>query len=144
MNTSELTIRVFDASDEAAVIDLWVRCGLTAPTNDPAKDIARTRAVQQELFLVGEVNRVVAAALMGGYDGHRGWVYYVAVDPDQQRKGYGGQLMAALEARLSAMGCPKLNLQIREGNDQVAAFYRALGFGNEPRISMGKRLIPDE
>src|SRR5690606_7055840 len=110
MNTPELFIRTYDPADADAVVQLWTDCGLTRPWNDPYRDIARKLTVQPELFLVGTVDKVVVAAVMGGYDGHRGWVNYLAVAPTHRRRGYAGALMHRVEQQLLAMGCPKINL----------------------------------
>jgi ribosomal protein S18 acetylase RimI-like enzyme/AcrR family transcriptional regulator len=136
-------IRPFRASDTDAVVALWQVCGLTRPWNDPRKDIARKLTVQPELFLVAERGGTLVGTAMAGYDGHRGWVNYLAVDPAAQRRGLGHTLMAQVEQRLEALGCPKVNLQIREGNEPVMAFYRALGYARDGAVSFGKRLIPD-
>ncbi len=138
-----MNIRPFQPADQATVIALWQACGLTRPWNDPVKDIARKRTVQPELFLVGEQAGVVVASVMAGFDGHRGSVNYLAVLPAMQRRGLGQQMMAAVQARLLAMGCPKINLHIRGGNAQVAGFYAALGYTQDDVISLGQRLIPD-
>ncbi|MGQ7957408.1 GNAT family acetyltransferase [Pseudomonas sp. SP16.1] len=137
-------IRPFQPADEAAVIDLWQRCELTRPWNDPQQDIRRKLGVQPELFLVGEVDGQLVASAMAGFDGHRGWVNYLAVCPTQRRRGLGRQLMTAVEQRLEALGCPKLNLQVRDGNQAVLAFYERLGYRIEPLVSLGKRLIADD
>jgi len=139
-----LKIRPFADADEAAVIDLWQRSDLTVPWNDPARDIERKRHVQPELFLVGTLDEVVVATAMGGYDGHRGWVNYLAVDPDQRFLGYGQQIMNELEKRLLLSDCPKLNLQVRSSNETAIAFYESIGYKLDDVVSMGKRLIPDE
>lgn len=141
---SMLTIRPYQPTDEAAVIELWERCGLTRPWNDPRKDIARKQQVQGDWFLVGVIGDRLVASLMAGYDGHRGWINYLAVDPDVQQQGYGRELMAAAEQLLKAAGCPKINLQIRTDNAAAIAFYERLGFREDHVISYGKRLIPDE
>ncbi|SDZ51222.1 GNAT family acetyltransferase [Herbiconiux ginsengi] len=137
-----LRIRPFRASDTEAVVALWDACGLTRPWNDPRKDIARKLTTQPELFLVAESGTLVGTA-MAGYDGHRGWVNYLAVDPDMQGRGLGRALMAEVEQRLEALGCPKVNLQVREGNEPVMEFYRAIGYTRDAAVSFGKRLIPD-
>jgi len=138
-----MLIRSYRPGDEADIIALWHACGLTRPWNDPKKDIARKRTEQPELFLVGEAGgRAVASAMMG-FDGHRGWVYYLAVDPAQQRQGWGRALMARAEQLLIARGCPKLNLLVRRGNDSVLGFYDSLGYAQDEAVSLGKRLIPD-
>lgn len=137
-------IRPFQPADEAAVVALWQRCELTRPWNDPHQDIQRKLGVQPELFLVGERDGRLVASVMAGFDGHRGWVNYLAVCPAQRRRGLGRQLMAAVEQRLEALGCPKLNLQVREGNQAVLTFYERLGYRVEPLLSLGKRLIADD
>ncbi|KAA1189985.1 GNAT family acetyltransferase [Pseudohalioglobus sediminis] len=136
-------IRQFQAPDEPAVIELWRECGLLVPHNDPHRDIARKLNNGGELFLVGEQDEVVMASAMGGYDGHRGWVNYLAVGSAYRKRGYAAMLMRQLEALLLEQGCPKLNLQIRAGNREVIEFYASLGYAEDPVISMGKRLIAD-
>lgn len=136
-------IRPYEESDEDAVIALWRECGLVVPHNDPRRDIDRKLQVGRELFLVGEEGGLVVASVMGGYDGHRGWVNYLAVSRGHRRKSYGTQLMRALEKRLLERGCPKLNLQIRRTNESVINFYNSIGYGEDAVVSMGKRLIPD-
>ncbi|MDA0226339.1 MAG: GNAT family acetyltransferase [Proteobacteria bacterium] len=138
-----MLIRPFLDSDTDAVIALWQRCGLTRAWNDPAKDIARKKTVQPELFLLGLVDGTVIASAMAGYDGHRAWVNYLAVDPDAQQKGYGRALMAAVELQLRALGAPKINLQIRRDNAAAIAFYARIGFTEDAVVSLGKRLQKD-
>lgn len=137
-------IRPFVEADRHAVLDLWQRCGLTVPWNDPNKDINRKLKVGADLFLVGEVDGQPVAAVMGGYEGHRGWANYLAVDPDHQGQGLARRMMMDLEERLRALGCPKINLQVRETNDSVLAFYEALGYRVDASVSLGKRLESDE
>ena len=139
-----MNIRPFEPRDEAAVTALWQACGLIRPWNDPAKDIARKRTVQGELFLVAEMSDAVIGCAMFGYDGHRGWVNYLAVAPSHRRRGLARQLMAEGEARLTALGCPKLSLQVRAGNAQAVAFYEHLGYATDEVVSLGKRLIADQ
>jgi len=136
-------IRPFQADDEAAVIALWQRCKLTRPWNDPRKDIARKVGVQRELFLVGVEAGAIVAAVMAGYDGHRGSVNYLAVDPQHRRRGFGRALMQQIEALLTERGCPKVNLMVRAANADVMAFYRRLGYAPDEVVALGKRLIPD-
>ena len=141
-------IRPFDVADTERLIDLWRVCGLVRPWNDPRKDIERKLKVQPDLFLVatettGSTSGHVVGSAMAGYDGHRGWVYYLAIDPAYQGRGYGRALMDAVEVRLRSLGCPKLNLMIRSGNEAVIMFYEALGYTQEDCLSFGKRLIPD-
>lgn len=138
-----MNIRPFAESDTEHVIALWQACDLVRPWNDPHKDIQRKLEVGRELFLVGEVDGRVVASAMGGYEGHRGWVNYLAVHPAYRRHGYGRALMLALEEKLLALGCPKLNLQVRESNTAVIQFYEAMGYSNDQVVSFGKRLIPD-
>lgn len=143
MNPVEFSIRTFQPIDADAVVQLWTACGLTRPWNDPYRDIARKLTVQPEMFLVGTVDDTIVAAVMGGYEGHRGWVNYLAVAPDYQRRGYAAALMHEIEQRLLALGCPKINLLVRGGNTAVVAFYEKLAFKQDDVISLGKRLIPD-
>lgn len=143
MSHQALAIRPFHPSDESALIGLWQACGLTRPWNDPRKDIARKLTVQSDLFLVGVLDGAVVATLMGGYDGHRGWINYLAVSPSHRRRHFATMLMRAVERKLLEMGCPKINLLIRSDNIAVKRFYDSLGFQEDAVISMGKRLIPD-
>lgn len=137
-------IRPFQLADEAAVIDLWQRCELTRPWNDPHKDIQRKLQVQPELFLVGERNGRLVASAMAGYEGHRGWVNYLAVCPEHRQQGLARQMMVHIEQRLLALGCPKLSLQVRESNTQALAFYERMGYRVDAAVSLGKRLIADD
>lgn len=142
-----VAFRAFEPADEAAAVALWRDCGLVRPWNDPHKDIARKLLVQPELFLVatvasGSEEQLVGTA-MAGYDGHRGSVYYLAVAPSHQRSALGRRLMAEVEGRLLAMGCPKINVLVRTGNAQVLGFYDKLGYERHEAFSLGKRLIPD-
>ena len=139
-----MTIRPFRIEDEAHVIALWTKCDLTRPWNDPRKDIQRKLQVQPELFLIGEENGHIIASVMAGYEGHRGWLNYLAVDPNHQRRGHARMLLAETERLLLEHGCPKINLQIRTTNAAAAAFYHALGYELDEVISMGKRLVSDE
>ena len=136
-------IRPFATSDTENVIALWMACNLTRPWNNPALDIQRKCAVADELFLVADFNGEIIGSVMGGYEGHRGWINYLAVHPGHQKQGLGRLLMHDVENRLLKLGCPKINLQVREGNDDVIAFYEAIGFSDDKCRSFGKRLIPD-
>jgi ribosomal protein S18 acetylase RimI-like enzyme len=142
MNPAEpqLVVRPYEPADEAAVVDLWRRCGLVVPWNDPHRDIAMKLQVNPELFLVGTVGGRVVATVMAGYDGHRGWIYSLGVEPELQRHGFGRRVMDEAEGRLRERGCHKINLQVRSSNAGVIAFYERLGFQVEDRVSMGKRL----
>lgn len=139
-----MLIRPFHDDDTDAVVALWRAAGLTRPWNDPHRDIARKKTVQPELFLVGEVEGRVIASAMAGYDGHRGWVNYLAVDPAHRGRGHARALMAEVERLLTALGCPKLNLQVRGDNRAALAFYQKLGFAVDDAVSLGKRLERDD
>jgi ribosomal protein S18 acetylase RimI-like enzyme len=136
-------IRNFHAADEGAVVALWEQCRLTRPWNDPHKDIARKLAVQPELFLVGVIDATLMASVMAGYEGHRGWMNYLAVAPRFRGRGYGRALVEHVERLLLERGCPKINLQVRSSNPAAVAFYRRLGYAQDESISLGKRLIVD-
>jgi len=136
-------IRAFQPTDTEDVVKLWEHCGLTRPQNDPRKDIERKLRVQPDLFLVAETDETIVGSAMAGYDGHRGWIYYFGVAASAQRTGVGRALMAEVERRVAALGCPKINLQVRTGNDSAIAFYRAIGFTQDDVSSMGKRLVQD-
>lgn len=138
-----MNIRPFEEADEPSVVALWRACELTRPWNDPHKDIARKLRVQRELFLVGMVDGVLMATIMAGYEGHRGWVNYLAVEPSVSRRGYGAQMMRRVEQLLREAGCPKINLQVRATNAGVIEFYQRLGYQADATVSLGKRLIPD-
>jgi len=145
-------VRPFADEDEDAVVALWHAAGLTRPWNDPHRDVERKKRVQRELFLVvedpssasGQGAGELVGTAMAGYDGHRGWVYYLAVAPGRQGEGLGRLLMAQVEARLLALGCPKVNVQIRSGNEPVTRFYDRLGYTPDGATGLGKRLIPDQ
>jgi len=138
-----MDIAEFRDNDRAGIIALWTRCELVVPQNDPNKDIDRKMKVNPELFLVGKLEGKIVASVMGGYEGHRGWINYLAVDPDYRRKGYGRMIMLELESRFNVKGCPKINLQVRENNSLVLRFYESIGFSNDHVISLGKRLEVD-
>ncbi len=136
-----MEIRIYQDADEAAVIALWNDVlPPNAPHNDPATSIRMKLAVGRDLFFVATVAGAVVGTVMGGYDGHRGWVYSVAVHPRHQRQGIGAALLRRLEGALRERGCLKVNLQVRATNAGVIAFYEKLGFAVEEIISMGKRL----
>jgi len=139
-----MKIRPYDISDENAVIRLWIECGLVAPQNNPIRDIQRKLKVDPHWFLVGSQDGVIIASCMVGYEGHRGWINYLAVSPSKQRRGYAKQIMAEAERLLRAADCPKINLQVRNTNSQVIAFYESIGFKNDEVTSLGKRLEVDD
>ncbi len=138
-----MKIRPFQMTDKEAVIQLWIQCGLVVPQNNPAQDIERKMKVNPEWFLVGEMDGQMIATCMAGYEGHRGWINYLAVKPDLQKHGLGRQIMAYAERILAEAGCSKINLQIRSGNLPVVSFYKSIGYEQDPVVSMGKRLITD-
>jgi ribosomal protein S18 acetylase RimI-like enzyme len=141
MRAGNVSVRAFRPSDEPAVDALWRTVFPDSPPwNDPNADIRRKLAVQPDLFLVAELDGRVVGTTMAGYDGHRGWVHLVAVSSEARRRGIGRALMEEAERRLAALGCPKLNLQVRGSNRGVVAFYERLGYGVEDRVSLGKRL----
>ena len=136
-----MDIRPYDDADEAAVIALWNEVlPDAAPHNDPATAIRNKLAVERDLFFVAAEGGAVVGTVLGGYDGHRGWVYSLAVGPQCRRRGVGSALVRRLEQALAARGCLKVNLQVRSSNARVVAFYEKLGYAVEPRVSMGKRL----
>lgn len=140
-----MKIRPYQTGDQASVIALWESCGLIRPWNDPYRDIERKLSVQPELFLVGvDAGERIIASAMAGFDGHRGWVNYLAVAPGKRRLSLGRQLMNEAERLLKERGCPKLNLQVRSGNLEVLEFYRKLGYVQDEVVSLGKRLIHDQ
>ncbi len=139
----EMRIRPFRLEDEDAVVALWTRCGLVRPVNDPHKDIQRKLQVRPDLYLVGELDGHLVASVLAGYEGHRGWLNYVAVDPEHQRKGLARQIVTEAKNRLREAGCPKINLQIRSSTPGVIEFYRRIGYSVDDVVSMGKRLEGD-
>lgn len=136
-------IRAFQLEDSGEIIALWKQCGLVRPNNDPVKDIARKLKVRADLFLVGVYKDKIIASAMVGYEGHRGWINYLAVAPEYQKCGYGRRMMEEAERLLRLEGCPKINLQVRTSNAAVLAFYATLGFVKDDVVSLGKRLEED-
>lgn len=140
INNISLSIRPYKAADEAQVIALWRQCNLIVPWNDPQREIALKIQVQPHMFLVGVLDTLVIATVMAGYEGHRGWLNYLAVSPEYQRHGIGRRMVEEATTLLQAAGCPKINLQIRTSNTDVITFYKRLGFTIDDVVSMGKRL----
>lgn len=138
-----MKIRPYRPADRASVIRLWRDCNLLNPKNDPAKDILRKLKVKPGWFLIGEEDGKVVASVMAGYEGHRGWLNYVAVSPALRGKGHGRRMVERAEAVLKKAGCPKVNLQVRKGNEAVLGFYRELGYVEDEVVSMGKRFVDD-
>ena len=141
---SEIEIRTYRDSDESALIRLWQACDLVRPWNHPQADIARKCADSPALFFVGYDDAELIASCMAGYDGHRGWIYYLAVDPARQRQGVAGKMLRHAEASLRALGCPKIDLMVRKGNDSVIGFYKRSGYADDPVVVLSKRLLEDE
>jgi ribosomal protein S18 acetylase RimI-like enzyme len=139
-----MEIRAYQSTDETAVIDLWNRCGLVRPQNNPRADIQRKLEVAPELFLVGVLGSEIIATAMAGYEGHRGWINYLAVSPGQQLHGHGCRIMEHAERLLRERGCPKINLQVRAANKEAVEFYKSIGFSIDDVLSMGKRLVKDD
>ncbi|MDH3218548.1 MAG: GNAT family acetyltransferase [Gammaproteobacteria bacterium] len=137
-------IRTFRWDDEAEVIALWQRSGLVVPWNDPRADIERKCADSPDLFFVALSDHALIASCMAGYDGHRGWIYYLAVDNAYRRQGIATILVEYVEAALVRLGCPKIDLMVRNNNEGVIAFYRSIGYAPDPVTVLGKRLIKDE
>ncbi|MEH6609626.1 MAG: GNAT family acetyltransferase [Halioglobus sp.] len=139
-----MNIREYGLQDLDAVLALWTECGLVVPHNNPERDIERKLKVDPDLFLVGIADGELVGTVMGGYEGHRGWINYLAVRPSEQEQGYGRLIMNAVEERIERKGCPKINLQIRSTNKAVLAFYESLGYRIDDVVGMGKRLEPDD
>ena len=136
-----IDIRPYRMDDELAVTQLWKKVFPETPLhNDPIRDIQSKLKIQPGLFLVAVNDHLLVGTAMAGFDGHRGWIYYLAVDPAYRRNGIGTALMKKAEGLLIQMGCSKLNLQIRADNSAPQAFYEKLGYSVEERISMGKKL----
>jgi ribosomal protein S18 acetylase RimI-like enzyme len=140
---ADVEVRPFSEADRTAVVALWARAHLTRPWNDPNRDIDRKLAIDPDGLLVGIVDDRVVATAMAGYDGHRGWVNYLAVDPDLRGNGLGALMMAAAIRLLEDRGCPKVNVQVRTDHAGAVDFYRAIGFEPDDVVSLGLRLVDD-
>ncbi|MDH2385310.1 GNAT family acetyltransferase [Bradyrhizobium sp. CER78] len=140
MPSPSLAIAPITDADISAVVALWQACGLTRPWNDPTSDIALARRGPGSTVLVGRDDGAIVATAMVGHDGHRGWVYYVAVDPKSQGKGLGRTMMAAVEDWLRAAGVPKLQLLVRRENAKASAFYQTLGYEESTSVMLAKWL----
>ena len=130
----------YDVRHQKAVINLWEKCGLIVPQNDPVEDIQKKVGFQPELFFIALLDGQLVGSVMVGYDGHRGWLNYLAVLPTFQKRGYGKKLVNRAVVELIRIGCLKLNLQVRKSNPSVIEFYKHIGFEEEERISLGMRL----
>ena len=137
-------IRLYTPTDELAVINLWHTCKLLRPWNNPWQDIARKLTEDASLFFIAEQASRVIGSCMAGYDGHRGWIYYLAVHPEYQKQGIAKRLMDYAEDALRAQGCPKVELMVRSTNVPVVEFYEAIGYAQEPVTVLSKRLTDDE
>lgn len=135
-------MRIFPLQDDdvAAVIALWETCGLTRPWNDPAQDLALARKSADSVVLIARDDAGVVGSVMTGFDGHRGWVYYLAVHPDVRHRGLGRALMTAAETWLADRGAPKIQLMVREDNVDALGFYEALGMTRQAVVTLGRRL----
>ena len=145
MNT---TITPATDADEARVTALWQAAGLTRPWNDPAADFRMALANATSTVLLARdgdalVANMIVGSVMVGFDGHRGWVYYLATDPARRGRGIGQALMAAAEAWLVARGCPKIQLMVRGDNLDAKGFYAAIGYEVQDVVTIGKRLSPN-
>ncbi|WP_306144090.1 GNAT family acetyltransferase [Roseibium sp. MMSF_3412] len=141
---AEPVIAPFEEGHRKEVISLWQSCGLTRAWNDPDKDIDRKLSDPQGGFFVLLQADKVIGSVMAGYDGHRGAIYYLSIDPEHQSSGLGRLLMEHCEEFLIGLGCPKINLFVRQGNEAVMKFYDGLGYAPEKAVALGKRLIPDD
>jgi len=141
MNNGNVDIRKYQDSDYEAVVVLWKKVFPNDPPwNEPDELIARKRTVQPDLFWVAQDGNEIVGTVLAGYDGVRGWIYHLAVDPSKRRKGTARLLMKTAEDALEALGCPKINLQVRMNNTGVIEFYKGIGYAVEERVQMGKPL----
>jgi ribosomal protein S18 acetylase RimI-like enzyme len=140
MAAHALGIEAIEDGDIPEVIALWQRCGSTRPWNDPAADIALARKEANATILLGRDQDALVASVLVGHDGHRGWVYYVTVDPEHRFKGYGRMIMSAAEDWLRARGIEKMQLMVRGDNTQVHAFYQSIGYFEQERVVFAKWL----
>lgn len=138
-----IDVRPFSLSDTDAVVALWQETGLTRPWNNPYQDISRKLTVQPELFLVATEEGALVGTVMAGYDGHRGWLYYLAAAASHRGRGVGRLLVAEAERLLEALGCPKVQLMVRPDNTGARGFYDALGYEPFETWATGKRLVVD-
>ncbi len=141
MDTRKIGVRTYQDSDHDSVVALWkVVFPNDPPWNEPSEFIRRKRSVQADLFWVAQDGDEIIGTVVAGYDGVRGWIYHLAVDPSQRRKGTARLLMQTAEQCLENLGCPKINLQVRMHNTGVVSFYKELGYDVEDRVQMGKPL----
>jgi ribosomal protein S18 acetylase RimI-like enzyme len=141
---NEMVIKNYNSSFEKQVIDLWFECGLIVPWNNPKRDIERKMDDDPSLFFICEIGGRITGSCMAGYDGHRGWIYYLAVKPEFQKQGIASKLIREAESRLLKIGCPKINLMVRKSNEDVISFYRRIGYKDDPVVVLSKKLYKDE
>jgi len=139
-----LIIRNYLLADEGDVINLWRECGLLMPWNNPYEDIRRKHKNSAKLFFVGLLESELVTTCMAGYDGHRGWIYYLAVKKRYRQMGVAAKMMEHAESALLEAGCPKINLMVRKTNDEVMSFYQSIGYNQDPVVVLSKRLTEDE
>lgn len=137
-------IRTFRPDDQSELIELWRECGLIVPWNNPVTDIERKLSASPELFFVGLLEHELIASCMAGYDGHRGWIYFLAVKTARQQKGFASKMVAHAESELKRLGCPKVELMVRKTNQEIISFYQHIGYDTDPVTVLSKRLIEDE
>ena len=137
-------IETYQPADQAGMIELWRQCGLIVPWNNPLADIERKTADSPGLFFSGKIGAQLVASCMAGYDGHRGWIYFLAVLPAWQRRGLARRLVEHAESRLRELGCPKIDLMVRDSNHAVLAFYESIGYRPDPVKVLSKRLRQDD
>ena len=130
----------YNSQYQKALVDLWKKCGLIVPSNDPVEDIKKKLEFQPQLLLIALVDERLIGSVMIGYEGHRGWLNYLAISPEHQRKGYGRKLVQKAISKLKEFGCLKVNVQVRKTNISAVGFYRHLGFKDDNVISLGLRL----
>jgi ribosomal protein S18 acetylase RimI-like enzyme len=141
MRETPIVIREYRDQDHDAVVAIWGTVFPMDPSwNEPVEFIRRRRSVQHDLFWVAQDGADIVGTVLAGYDGVRGWIYHLAVDPSRRRRGIARLLMQAAEDRLEHLGCPKINLQVRMNNTSVVEFYKTLGYSVEERVKMGKPL----
>ena len=143
-SSGTFTIAEFRPEQQPEMIELWRACGLVVPWNHPARDIERKLADSPGLFFAGHLEDRLVASCMAGYDGHRGWIYFLAVHPDFRRGGFAAAMVQHAEGRLRELGCPKSDLMVRDSNTSVIDFYQAIGYRIDPVRVLSKRLIDDD
>ena len=142
--TDSFHIHIYQSDEQAQMLDLWRQCGLIVPWNNPLADIERKLADSPELFFSGRIDNKLVASCMAGYDGHRGWIYFLAVQPSQQRAGLAARMVGHAETKLLELGCPKIDLMVRDSNTEVRAFYQSIGYQLDPVCVLSKRLLQDD